>query len=85
MEKGIAPNEIHKAFFDEVGAVLQKYAAKLDGKEILAITSNIVGKVIAMQDQRTMTKEIIMRIVSTNIEAGNQEMVESLLDTKGTA
>lgn len=77
-------NADHEAAFQDMCAVLKRHE-HLSAAEMLAVASNFVGKLIAMQDQRTMTSERVMLIVSRNIEMGNQQAVEALLDSKGEA
>lgn len=66
----------HEAFFQDLNQLLKKHAGHLDAVEMLAIASNVVGKLTAMQDHRTMTSQKVMKIVSENIELGNRQMVE---------
>jgi hypothetical protein len=47
--------------------------------------ANILGKMIAMQDQRTMSPEQAMEIVATNMKHGNQQVLDELMDSKGSA
>lgn len=74
----------HKVLYADLNALVGKHAAKIDAVEILAIAANMVGKLIALQDQRTMTKERAFEIVGRNIEVGNAEAIESLMKSKGT-
>ncbi len=41
--------------------------------------------IIALQDQRTMTPEMAMTIVAENIEVGNKGIVNTIMETKGSA
>jgi hypothetical protein len=47
--------------------------------EILAVASNMVGKLVAMQDQRTVSPQMAMDTVSRNIELGNNQVLDDLL------
>lgn len=47
--------------------------------EALAIVSNIVGMLIAMQDQRRYTIDQIMQIVTMNIHDGNTHFINTAL------
>ena len=77
----------HEAFYQEFIALLNKHLEKNSAAEILAVASNCVGKLIAMQDQANMTPERAMQIVFANIEEGNQQSVNELLSmpTEGSA
>lgn len=68
----------HEAAYQDVCALLSRHADKLSAVEVLAIASNLVGKIIAMQDQRRMTPKDAMKIVKDNIEEGNRQAMEHL-------
>lgn len=70
---------------DALIAVIRKEAENMDALEILAIVSYTVGQLVALQDQRTVTPDMAMEIVASNIEAGNLHAVEGLLNTGGRA
>lgn len=80
----VTPNVDHAAFRTDLLALLGKYSGKLSSEEVLALASHTVGQLIAMQDQRTMTLELALKIVGANIEQGNQEAITNLMDTKGS-
>lgn len=79
MRRRIARPE-HEVAFQDVHALLAKHADKLTAAEMLAVAANLVGKLIAFQDQRRMTPEEAMKIVRLNIEEGNRQAVEHLRD-----
>lgn len=83
--KKFPANIDHQAFRADVSELLKRYAGKLDATEFLAVTAHMVGQIIAFQDQRTVTREIAVDIVISNIGLGNQEVVEDLQNTKGQA
>lgn len=76
--KNHKPNPVHRAMRDDLLAVIRKHGAKLEAVEILALAAHLVGQLIALQDQRTMTRDMVMQIVGANIEQGNQEAVGKL-------
>lgn len=57
----------------------------MPAQRILAITSQFVGQLIALQDQRSMTPDRAMQIVTTNIEIGNQAAMLHLASPEGEA
>lgn len=75
----------HEAFYQDLAALLKKHAGHLSALEMLAVASNAVGKIVAMQDQRKYTPEAIMDIVAKNIEYGNQHAISELLNASGGA
>lgn len=72
------------AFQDLLG-LLHKRQADVTAEEMLAIASNIVGKLVALQDQRYMTPAMAMEIVALNVENGNSQYTSLLMETKGTS
>lgn len=84
-EKIVQPSPLHAAFRTELLALLDRHAGKLDAREILALASHAVGQLIAFQDQRKMTPDLAMAIVSRNIEQGNREAMNAMSKTEGTA
>ena len=81
-EKIVQPNPRHAAFRTEL---LDKHAGKLDASEMLALASHAVGQLIAFQDQRKMTPDLAMAVVSRNIEQGNREAMNAVSVTKGSS
>lgn len=57
----------------------------MSAEEILAIVANMLGKIIALQDQRTMTRERALEIVIENIEAGNKQILDQMANPTGEA
>lgn len=77
----------HEDLFQELLAVLRSYEEErgISAPILLAITANIVGKILALQDQGTMSPERAMKIVILNIEIGNKQMIDELHKTIGSA
>lgn len=76
----------HEVAYQDVVALVSRHKTTLTPMEILAVAANMIGKLVAMQDQRTVTPEAAMEIVASNIEAGNQQAIEELQRaTGGTA
>jgi hypothetical protein len=84
--KNIKPNEKQLAFRKALEQAISDHGRELKAEELLAICSHFVGQLIAMQDQRIYTPEMVMEFVSANIEQGNSEVINKLLnETGGTA
>lgn len=67
-------------------AVIGTFKDQLSALEILAILSYTVGQTVAMQDQNTVTHEMIWDLVGENIEAGNAMVINELAGkTEGSA
>lgn len=85
MDKVVTPKAEHEVVYQELVALCNRHAKHLSSLEVLAIASNMVGKLVALQDQRTISPELAMRTVAKNLELGNQQVIEQLLNTKGSA
>ena len=72
------------AAMDDTKGVIGRHQ-HLSAQHLLAVASQFVGNLIALQDQRKMTPAMAMELVSRNIEIGNQVAVESLTNTEGSA
>lgn len=78
-----AANRRHEAFYQDLATLLKKHAGHLSALEMLAIASNAVGKIVAMQDQRTVTPAMAMDVVARNIELGNEQTIAELMNSTG--
>jgi hypothetical protein len=84
MMKSKAPTPEHTAFRDDLVAVLKKHDG-LKPDEMLAVASYFVGQLIALQDQRRMTADMAMAVVSSNIEAGNMHAMKEVASASSAA
>lgn len=75
----------HEATYQEIVALVSKHAATLKPIELLAIAANMVGKLIALQDQRTTTPDMAMEVVAKNIEKGNEQALREVSNPQGRA
>jgi hypothetical protein len=75
----------HEVCYSDLTALLRKHGDSVSALEMLAIAANMVGKIIAMQDQRTVTSQMAMEIVSRNIEVGNQQVLHGLQNVQGNS
>jgi hypothetical protein len=48
-------------------------------QETLAVASQIVGMLVALQDQRELTVPQAMMVVQQNLEIGNRIVIESMM------
>lgn len=81
--KFVAPTAQHLAFRHALEAAIAQHGATLDAVDLLAVTSHLVGQLIALQDQRRYTPALVMQMVQSNIEQGNSEVVNGLLTGVG--
>lgn len=77
----------HEIAFQDLNALLKKHADEhgLSSLEMLAIASNLVGKLVALQDQRTVTPAVAMKVVTMNLEEGNRQAIEAVMQSQGQA
>lgn len=87
MFKTTEPTAAHLAYRAAIEQAIRDHGATLDALDLLAITSHLVGQLIAFQDQRKVTPAIAMEVVQRNLEQGNAEVIGSLRDATpgGTA
>ena len=79
------PQPEHKELYKDLCELLKKFSDKLTSEEVLAIAANMLGKIVALQDQRTMTREKALKIIIANLELGNQQVIAELSNTKGNS
>lgn len=84
MKRIITTQPEHEVAYQEVVALLRRHQ-KLSAIELVAIAANLLGKLIALQDQRAITPDEVMRIVEHNIEIGNEQALAELQRTEGNA
>lgn len=81
MSRVVAPTKDQERFRQELLALCQKHNADNGADTLLAIAAYAVGQLIAMQDQRRFTSATLMKLVSENIEAGNQFVIAEMFGT----
>lgn len=82
--KSMEPTPELVAAMDDMKGVLAKHQ-HLSAMQMLALASQFVGNLIALQDQRKVTPAMAMEMVAKNIEIGNQVAVEGVMGSRGTA
>ena len=70
------------AFVDDLKSAFKRHT-HLRADEMLAGASQIVGTLIALQDQRKMTPDMALAIVQANIEAGNAQAMAEVIGAGG--
>lgn len=75
----------HEVTYQELCALVSRHSSHLAAIEILAIAANMLGKLLALQDQQTVSPKMAMEVISRNIEAGNKQVLDQLNDSKGSA
>lgn len=75
----------HEIAYQDILALMNKHARKVTSIELLAIAANMLGKLIALQDQRMITPAVALEIVSKNIELGNEQALREVSQSRGSA
>lgn len=74
----------HEEAMADLRAILKKFE-HLGPLDLLALASQMVGQLVAFQDQLVITPEMAMEVVGANIQAGNQAALETIINTQGEA
>lgn len=78
--KSYEPTPEDEAF---MAALKEQMPPDMPADRILAIVSQFVGQLIALQDEKRFTADQAMQIVSRNIEIGNRAMLLSIVPPEG--
>lgn len=73
----------HEVANQDLCALIRKHADEVTSVELLALAANMVGKLVALQDQRSVSPELAMEIVAANLECGNKQVIDWLASAKG--
>jgi len=79
------PTPAHEAFKNDFTDMLRKHQDALTPPEMLAVAAQFTGMLLALQDQQTMSVERAMQIDMKNLEIGNTQIVEDLMQSEGRA
>ncbi|CTQ62164.1 MAG: hypothetical protein RIE06_05640 [Roseibium album] len=79
--KYAVPSNTHFTLRQELVGVLCKYQDTLCPAELLAVSSQVVGNLIALQDETRLSPEHAIEIVMYNIEEGNRAALGDLDQT----
>lgn len=75
----------HVVAYDELIALVRRHADKMTALELLAVAANMLGKLIAMQDQRYVSSDRALAIVRENINLGNKQALQEISNPTGSA
>ncbi|WP_029061960.1 hypothetical protein [Labrenzia sp. DG1229] len=79
--KYAVPSNTHFTLRQELVGVLCRYQDTLCPAELLAVSSQVVGNLIALQDETRLSPEHAIEIVMYNIEEGNRVALGDLDQT----
>jgi hypothetical protein len=84
--KSVVATEQHLAYRRALEEAMRQHGQTLDAIDLLAITAHLVGQLVALQDQRTVTPAMAMEVVTSNLVEGNRTVIDRLRnETGGTA
>jgi hypothetical protein len=75
----------HEVAYADLCVLVNKHADALTAVQLLAIAANMLGKLVALQDQREVTSQQAMEIIARNLELGNRQVLDALIKTAGSA
>jgi hypothetical protein len=68
----------HEVAYQDLCELIRKHSNEVTSIELLAIAANMVGKLVALQDQRNISPKLAMEIVANNLECGNKQVIDGL-------
>lgn len=85
--KTALPDDKMIAFRTDMLKVLNDHSGDLPADVMLSVAAYTVGQLIAMQDQNKFTTDMVMALVTRNIEAGNKQAMDDFINqpTAGSA
>lgn len=83
----IEPTAAHEAYLEELKACLGSAGKDIPEIELLAVTAQFLGMLVALQDARTMTPSRAMQIIERNMAVGNRTVINGhpLNNPEGTS
>jgi hypothetical protein len=81
--KTISPTAQIVAFVNDLKAAIGRHK-HLTPQEMLAGAAQLVGNLVALQDQRKMTPAMALEVVQANIEVGNQASMAEVSAVAGS-
>lgn len=75
----------HEIAYQDLCQLMNRHADKVTALELLAIGANMLGKLVAMQDQRMVMPSLAMDVIAKNIEHGNKQVLDQLSQSRGRA
>lgn len=76
------PTQDHLDFMRDLKATIAVHQ-HLSAEDMLAVVSQLVGSLVALQDQTKSSPSMVMEAVAQNIEVGNRMAIDVLTNTKG--
>lgn len=77
----------HQIAFERLTALVKEMADQhqLTSLETFAVASNMLGKLMALLDQRYVSADRAKAVMVENIQAGNRQAIAEIMNSKGNA
>lgn len=69
------PDAAQRAFYDDLIGVVNAHGDEVSHVDLLALSSYLVGQLIACQDEAELSREEIIELINRNVAQGNQQAV----------
>ena len=77
------PTHADKALREDILKLIRNHLFPNTPERVLAIASQVVGQALALQNPVTLGKTAAIELIQANIEKGNQDYVNTLLQARG--
>lgn len=77
------PTKEHKDLHRDLATVMKAYPM-LTPLDYMCVVAQLLGQLIAYQDQTKYTTDAIMSMVELNIQSGNKQAVDEFIKQDGT-
>lgn len=68
-----------KLLRDDILALVRRHLIPNTPERILAVSSQVVGQVLALQNPMTLGKDAAIVVIMANIEKGNQDFISQMV------
>lgn len=75
----VNPSAADKLLRDDILALVRRHLIPNTPERILAVSSQVVGQVLALQNPMTLGKDAAIDVIMANIEKGNQDFISQMV------
>lgn len=75
----VNPSAADKLLRDDILALVRRHLIPNTPERILAVSSQVVGQVLALQNPMTLGKDAAIAVIMANIEKGNQDFISQMV------
>lgn len=81
--KTVTPDAGDKALRDDILKLIRAHLFPNTPERVLVIASQVVGQALALQNPAKLGKTAAIELIQANIEKGNQDYVNTMLQARG--